>query len=355
MPEMAVATTKYMMIADKIRGQVLRREILPDSPIPSYQALIKEHGVTIGTVRKALMVLQSENLVETVPGIGCVVKERKQKWVTLGACFTTERPRVLGLWAEQFAELQARFAELKFDVTVHFLPTLSEESIGSFLEWARRQDGVLLRGRIPVRAIKAALDAGVTTVLSGEALDGECPEGAGQVTVDIPSIARLAVSHLVSLGHRRIGFFNGAGSHYFDLVSQAFRESLAEYGQVAQAMELRNAGDRVESAGEVVKWLAQLPSPPTALIVEGGDVATATVECLNNNSWPVPGRISVLGISAVSGPPHMAKGITCVLNPAREIALHAAEMLAKMAQGKPVARVERVVTRYVEGATCRAI
>ena len=60
----------YLQLADILRGQIERGELVPRRPVPSKRQLTQEYGIAGGTVDKALAVLRGEKLVKTVRGRG---------------------------------------------------------------------------------------------------------------------------------------------------------------------------------------------------------------------------------------------------------------------------------------------
>jgi DNA-binding GntR family transcriptional regulator len=63
----------YAQIADALRARIADGEFAPNSLMPSESALCEEFVVVRATVRRALAVLESEALIETLPGKGRVV------------------------------------------------------------------------------------------------------------------------------------------------------------------------------------------------------------------------------------------------------------------------------------------
>lgn len=54
---------------------MLRRELSPGDRLPTIEMLHKQHGVSHGTVRKALSLLEKEGLIVSKPGAGTYFKE----------------------------------------------------------------------------------------------------------------------------------------------------------------------------------------------------------------------------------------------------------------------------------------
>lgn len=59
----------YAQVADDLRGQIVRGEVVPGDRLPTEAALTVLYEVSRSTVREALRVLVSENLVDTVRGV----------------------------------------------------------------------------------------------------------------------------------------------------------------------------------------------------------------------------------------------------------------------------------------------
>ncbi|MBQ0850136.1 GntR family transcriptional regulator [Streptomyces sp. BH-SS-21] len=55
----------YLVIAE-----VLREQIVEGESLPSEAALMRSHGVSRNTIRRALKTLEAEGVVEAAPGIG---------------------------------------------------------------------------------------------------------------------------------------------------------------------------------------------------------------------------------------------------------------------------------------------
>jgi GntR family transcriptional regulator len=71
------ATPLYLQLEAILRHAIESGELRPRQPIPSESYLMGEHGVSRGTVRHALEILRSEGLIQTFPGRGTFVTDRK--------------------------------------------------------------------------------------------------------------------------------------------------------------------------------------------------------------------------------------------------------------------------------------
>ena len=66
--------SRYSVLAEALRTHVLRGEWPPGMAIPAEQTLAAEHGVALGTMRRALELLVDEGLIERIHGRGTFVR-----------------------------------------------------------------------------------------------------------------------------------------------------------------------------------------------------------------------------------------------------------------------------------------
>jgi GntR family transcriptional regulator len=65
----------YVQLAGLLRARIRSGDIA--SQLPSITQLTEETGLAVGTVRRSIAILVKEGLVETVPGRGTFVTERR--------------------------------------------------------------------------------------------------------------------------------------------------------------------------------------------------------------------------------------------------------------------------------------
>ncbi len=66
--------SRYAALATAMRARIVQGEWPPGTTIPAEQTLAAEHGVALGTMRRALDLLAEQGLVERVHGRGTFVK-----------------------------------------------------------------------------------------------------------------------------------------------------------------------------------------------------------------------------------------------------------------------------------------
>lgn len=67
--------SRYAALAAALRARVVAGEFPPGAALPAEQALAAEHGVALGTMRRALDLLSEQGLVERIHGRGTFVRQ----------------------------------------------------------------------------------------------------------------------------------------------------------------------------------------------------------------------------------------------------------------------------------------
>lgn len=196
-------------------------------------------------------------------------------------------------------------------------------------------------------------------------IQGSLPSvSAPSVDVDNEAGARLAVEHLVRLGHRRIGCITNASLAY-----TAAAERLSGYRQAIVAAGLADDPALVaEGAFEpgsgqraVIELLDRAPDgslPFTALFVASDVVALGAVDGLRRRGLRVPDDVSVVGFDDIALAAYVDPPLTTIRLPAHELGLAAGRALLDRIAGRPVAErtllsIELVIrssTRRADGA-----
>ena len=65
----------YLQLADQIRYAAASGRLRPGEPLPALRPLAEELRINRNTIAKAYAELESQGIVETVPGKGCFLKK----------------------------------------------------------------------------------------------------------------------------------------------------------------------------------------------------------------------------------------------------------------------------------------
>jgi len=65
----------YLQLVDQVRYAAAAGALRPGEPLPSIRPLAEELRVNRNTIAKAYAELESQGVIETIPGKGCFLKE----------------------------------------------------------------------------------------------------------------------------------------------------------------------------------------------------------------------------------------------------------------------------------------
>lgn len=199
---------------------------------------------------------------------------------------------------------------------------------------SKRVDAVLVLGLRPTADEQAQLTALGRPV----AVVGAVASGLFSVSIDDEAAARLATSHLVALGHRRIGYIGGS-LDTLDFVAPSarlagYRAVLGEHG-VRHYRDLEEVGEfTVAGGGEAARRLLTRPDRPTAIFAASDEMAIGVLRAARQLGLTVPGDLSVVGIDDYE----LADvfDLTTVAQPVREQGRRGAErVLAELTGVRP--------------------
>jgi LacI family transcriptional regulator len=201
----------------------------------------------------------------------------------------------------------------------------------------RRVDGVMMTlSDEQHRDVREALSEAPMPVLL---IDRDRIEAVDRVTADHRQGARLATSHLLGLGHRRIAVLVGDTKAF---PSRSRLEGLGEAYAAAGVMpDPRLLRDNVLSSEEAYRATASLMSladPPTALFVAAMDMLGGCLRALRTMGIAVGDGISVVAgsdsdLAELHTPP-----ITAIAWDLAAMGRHAATMLLERMRGEEIER-----------------
>ena len=154
--------------------------------------------------------------------------------------------------------------------------------------------------------------------------------------------ARAAISHLVRLGHRRIGAIIGPLNLSTSVERRAgYRQALEEAGIPPDDALVRSGEPRREEGRRIAEeLLAEQPSV-TALFAGNALLTLGVLQALRERGLNVPGDLAVVGYDDEPWAGLLDPPLTTVRQPSYEMGRHAAELLLKRiaAPGRPPALV----------------
>ena len=205
----------------------------------------------------------------------------------------------------------------------------------------RRVDGVILATPTGSSAALAKRigQAQVSTVLVDRSVAGI---EADRVRIDHGAGARLAVEHLLSLGHRRIACISGPLSFAASRARLAgWRRALARAGIEPREDWLVEGDFRAGSGHDLARTLIAR-GEVTAIFASNDLLAIGALRAAAEERVSVPGRLSVIGFDGIEMGAYTYPALTTVGYSIREIGAMAATVLMQRIAG-PGARPRNVV------------
>jgi LacI family transcriptional regulator len=167
----------------------------------------------------------------------------------------------------------------------------------------------------------------------------DAPTGMGYADVDHAGGAKLAVQHLLELGHRKIAFLDAdldENNSHFKLRFEGYCEALHQAGiQIQANWHVRNVKQILE--------LVNRDHAVTAVFAANDLRGVEVVRELNRAGVQVPEEVSVIGFDNLIGSVFMDVELTTVHHPIREMAREAVKNLAQLIKGLPYWQCRSVV------------
>lgn len=242
------------------------------------------------------------------------------------------------------------------------MDVVKQNQLGLLVEWvepgqqlrtymeltrARHIDGmILMTPRSDDIGLKALEEAETPAILMGY-----LPElNMFSVDVDNYHSAKMAVEHLLNLGHKRIACITNAASPYSSASQRldGYKEALADAGLVFNPDLVRFADFDCHSGFDQMKSLLEAKADFTAVFVASDNVAIGAMSAIREAGLDIPGDLSIVGFDDIPMASYVTPALTTVHMPAREIAQQSCYLLMRLMQGDiPESRSITLSTRLV--------
>ena len=164
------------------------------------------------------------------------------------------------------------------------------------------------------------------------------------VASDSADAGRMAMEHLIGLGHRRIGLISGQlrrrKSHtHRDTYVRLHREHGLE---VDPALMIETDFSQ-ESGYHAMKQIIALPQPPTAVFAVNDILAIGALQAAQEARLNVPDTISIIGMDDIFAAATTYPPLTTIAKPKYDIGLTAATFLLERINGASVAEPRHIL------------
>lgn len=197
-----------------------------------------------------------------------------------------------------------------------------------------RSDGLLcFTGSIADGEVEVIVRSGLPVVFVGEVHGNR---GGSVIDVDNEAGARLAVDHLIQLGHTRIGMMQGIGIAGNQERVDGWRKSLEESGMpVDDSLLCESLAWEEDGYLKGVGLLSRQPSErPTAIFCFNDILAFGVLRAAATCGLRVPDDISIVGFDDVINSALTVPPLTTVRQPLAWIGQRAVEILIAIIEGK---------------------
>jgi DNA-binding LacI/PurR family transcriptional regulator len=180
-----------------------------------------------------------------------------------------------------------------------------------------RVEGLLLASdRIPPEAVEAMVATGRPVVSVNQRIAGV----QRMILADDERASRIAVRHLIELGHRRIAHIRGpAESDTARRRLNGYRRALRTGGLQPDAALVIGNGYTSEAGAEAMRELLAMPQRPTAVVVANVAAAIGALTAARLAGAHVPADLSVVAIHDIPLAANLAPALTTVRMPLAEM------------------------------------
>ncbi len=204
----------------------------------------------------------------------------------------------------------------------------------AYLRLIREQqvDGLILSGARSDDPLLAQLEGErFPLILHGHLSDYHFP----CVDVDNRAGAYQAMSHLLALGHRRIGFISNAPLSYAGAQERfvGYQQALAEHDIPFDGSLVRSAAFLPRAGWEAMKELLALPARPSAVFAASDVVAFGAMGAIHEAGLSIPDEVAVVGFDDIFLATYAYPPLTTVRVPAYGLGWTAAEILIALIEG----------------------
>ncbi len=150
------------------------------------------------------------------------------------------------------------------------------------------------------------------------------------VFMDDAQAADDMTTHLINVGHRRIGFIRGHANHMASGDRQfGYRRALDRAGISYEPQLVVEGAFDFDSGTAAGRYFLDLPEPPTAIFASNDDMAAGVLAVAHDRGIDLPGELSVAGFDDTTLARTVWPPLTTIHQPMFDLAATATELLIK--------------------------
>ncbi|HWR37595.1 MAG TPA: LacI family DNA-binding transcriptional regulator [Clostridia bacterium] len=191
-----------------------------------------------------------------------------------------------------------------------------------------------------VAVMTSEIDRSLTDELAKRGLSivfldvGKPRERTTNIAVDYPGGIRQAVQHLVSLGHRRIGFISGPQTLKSARVRRsAFLHCIREFRMADTENLVVEANHKIDGGEAAMRQLLARRHIPTAVLTSNDLSAVGALRAISQAGLDVPSDVSVVGFDDIEISQYTSPALTTVRLSREELGRTAFDALLELTEG----------------------
>jgi LacI family transcriptional regulator len=175
------------------------------------------------------------------------------------------------------------------------------------------------------------------------------PGNISVIRIDDVEAAATMTRHLLSLGHRRIGFIKGNPKHKASSQRlNGFKAALKDAGIAHDPALLVNGQFTYRSGLQAAEQLLNLPEPPTAIFASNDDMAAAAITVAHRRHLEVPKDLTICGFDDTDFAQSIWPELTTIHQPIAEMSRAAVDLLVEQIRARRAGREPPIADRLLD-------
>lgn len=348
----------FIQLKEGLRKQIQKKVPSAGTQIPSVDEIAKIQDISTWTVERALEELIEEKVLYRRPKSGTFIapieKELPELTKNIGFLLNERFSfRDEPFYFKMLIAAQRESVKHQYNLVFSTVDEKSQKEtiLPEFLV-KKKVDGVIIAGRMEDKFILKLKGEKIPLVL----IDYRMDEGESDcILIDNLRGAQEAVEHLVSLGHKKIGFIGGETGH------PSIQERFMGYKMVMQNAHLNSQKFveksapflTVEAGYEAMRKMFKNGGFPTAVFCANDSVAIGVMEAIKERNLSVPKDISVIGFDDLQWGSYAKPPLSTVKVFKEKMGKLALRELLRLIRGKKKEPMEtRVKTELIIRRSC---
>lgn len=310
----------------------------------------REAGLSTGTISKALSTpekVSSKNLQK----VEAAIKKLNYKPNMLAQKFRSKQSNTIVVMVPDianvfFAKVISGIEKVAQDLGYCVLLGDTRDSLQRENEFIRMVETRLADGIVNLRPFTVGDNSLPKEGVLAVSASGCENTPYNSVRIDNAGAAVKVLSHLISLGHKRIGVISGLkdNPHTIDRL-KGYKQALEQHNIEFDPKLVIEGDFNYWSGLNAAQQFINMQERPTAIFSMNDEMAIAAMKGFADNGLSVPKDISVTGFDDMDVSRYVQPTLTTVAQPAEKIGIKAAEMLFDMIQ-KDESGVQEFVLPY---------